>query len=100
MANILPFAIIAITGLIVSSHISLTWNCQYYFHQYLTDAPANNSEFDFVVVGSGSAGSVVTRRLAEAGHKVLLVEAGGPSHWLMASMAFAGYFMQSDYNWK
>ncbi len=34
-------------------------------------APPDGSEFDFVVVGSGSAGSVVTRRLAEAGHRYI-----------------------------
>jgi hypothetical protein len=39
-------------------------------------------------------------RLAEAGHSVLLVEAGGPSHWLMGALAFAGYFMDSEYDWK
>jgi choline dehydrogenase-like flavoprotein len=33
-------------------------------------------EFDVVVVGAGAAGSVVSRRLAEAGRSVLLLEAG------------------------
>ncbi|MFN6978688.1 MAG: GMC family oxidoreductase, partial [Gemmobacter sp.] len=32
---------------------------------------------DFIVVGAGSAGCAVTRRLVEAGAEVLLVEAGG-----------------------
>ncbi|WP_193128608.1 GMC family oxidoreductase [Gulosibacter sediminis] len=31
----------------------------------------------FIVVGAGSAGSVVTRRLIDAGHQVTLIEAGG-----------------------
>lgn len=44
---------------------------------YVADVP-QNAEFDFIVVGSGSAGCAVTNRLtADGRHRVLLIEAGG-----------------------
>lgn len=37
-------------------------------------------EFDHIIVGAGSAGCVIARRLVDAGRTVALVEAGGPDH--------------------
>jgi choline dehydrogenase len=37
-----------------------------------------NRHADYIVVGAGSAGAAVTRRLVDAGARVLLLEAGGP----------------------
>ncbi|MET0701179.1 MAG: GMC family oxidoreductase N-terminal domain-containing protein [Mycobacterium sp.] len=50
-----------------------------------------HSAVDYIVVGAGSAGSVITRRLVDAGHRVHVLEAGGadsdaaihdPTAWL------------------
>lgn len=56
---------------------------------------------DFVVIGAGSAGCVVAARLAEAGHKVCLLEAGGrDSYPLIHIPAGVGHLLyNSTYNW-
>lgn len=48
----------------------------------LPSGVSNQDEFDFIVVGAGSAGSTVAGRLVEKGYEVLLVEAGPPGHYL------------------
>jgi len=49
-------------------------------------------EFDFIVVGGGSGGNVVATRLVEAGHRVLILEAGKSDRHMFVT-APAGLFM-------
>ncbi|MFB2552331.1 GMC family oxidoreductase [Ensifer soli] len=59
-------------------------------------------EFDFIVVGAGSAGCVLANRLSEDGrHRVLLIEAGGSDRnpvFSIPLMAGAAYFWKPS-NW-
>ncbi|KAG8178921.1 hypothetical protein JTE90_014127 [Oedothorax gibbosus] len=58
-------------------------------------------EYDFIVVGAGSAGSVVASRLSELPCvKVLLLEAGKSPPIITDVPAFAGSFMESDIDWN
>ncbi|OWJ68612.1 choline dehydrogenase [Inquilinus limosus] len=46
-------------------------------------AMAGDQEFDFIVVGGGSAGCVLANRLSASGrHRVALVEGGGRDSWI------------------
>jgi len=60
------------------------------------------SDFDYIVVGAGSAGCVLAHRLTEDGrHKVLLLEAGGSERrfWLQVPIGYGKSFYDPRVNW-
>ncbi len=65
--------------------------------------PGQQHDFDFIIVGAGSAGCVLANRLSENGRsRVLLLEAGPPdrSPWIHIPVGYARTFYDSRVNWK
>ena len=65
-------------------------------------ATGNAPEFDYIVVGAGTAGCVVANRLsANPQHRVLLLEAGGDDkdRWLHIPIGYARVFGKPEFNW-
>lgn len=59
--------------------------------------------YDYVVIGAGSAGCVVARRLSDDPTlRVLLLEAGPPADdfWVRTPAGMGKLFKHDDYNWK
>ena len=59
------------------------------------------AQFDYIIVGSGSAGSVMAYRLTEAGHSVLVLEYGGTDRGPLIQMpsALSIPMNMRRYNW-
>ncbi|XP_069673372.1 glucose dehydrogenase [FAD, quinone]-like isoform X2 [Periplaneta americana] len=72
---------------------------------YLREEPPDQmsilSEYDFVIVGAGAAGSVLANRLTQIREwKVLLLEAGGTENYIMDVPILTTWFQFTEVNWK
>ncbi len=59
-------------------------------------------QFDYVIVGAGSAGCVLANRLTETGrYRVLVLEAGGrdTNPWIHIPVGYGKHFLNGDVNW-
>ena len=59
-------------------------------------------QYDYVIVGAGSAGCVLANRLSESGrHRVLLIEAGPKGHfWTRIPLGYGKLIDDPVANWR
>jgi choline dehydrogenase len=64
--------------------------------------PSETAEFDYIIVGAGSAGCVLANRLSASGrHSVLLLEAGPADRniWIHVPLGYGKLFKNKTVNW-
>jgi choline dehydrogenase len=67
-----------------------------------TGSASDGGEFDYVIVGAGSAGCVLANRLSASGqHSVLLLEAGpkDTNIWIHVPLGYGKLFKEASVNW-
>ncbi|XP_069680585.1 glucose dehydrogenase [FAD, quinone]-like isoform X1 [Periplaneta americana] len=76
------------------------WIVTLLYMQLLSYAFMSPREYDFIIVGGGSAGCLLAARLSEVSSwKVLLLEAGGPEHFIEDIPLLTPMFFTSPSNW-
>src|SRR5674476_1046398 len=68
----------------------------------VSDKSPKTLEFDYVIVGAGSAGCVLANRLSADGkHSVLLLEAGpkDTNPWIHIPLGYGRLFKEKTVNW-
>lgn len=74
---------------------------EYRLHELPDTTPNDRQEYDFIVVGAGSAGAVIASRLTEIENlTVLLIEAGGHENLIIDVPVFAVFIqLWKPINW-
>ncbi|KAI0454775.1 hypothetical protein F5B21DRAFT_474205 [Xylaria acuta] len=85
--------------LLVEAALSLSHHGQSHspFIQNVRRASNDNSDYDYIVVGSGPGGGPVAANLAIAGFKVLLIDAGGDSGDATKEVVPGLHFLASEF---
>ncbi|XP_038217472.1 glucose dehydrogenase [FAD, quinone]-like [Zerene cesonia] len=100
----LLMAILLMISQVINPFLSFVNFLEEGIDQYDNEPPDQDNlfvEYDFIVVGAGTAGCVIANRLTEIPDwKVLLVEAGVSENFLMDIPILANYLQFTSANWK
>ncbi|ESK92076.1 aryl-alcohol oxidase [Moniliophthora roreri MCA 2997] len=99
--NHTPYQAIDLMIVLVSIILTFVGHCLAAVYERLDDLPSR--QFDFIVIGGGTAGNVVANRLTEnPRHSVLVLEAGGSNEGILAAMipAFGATMSGTALDWN
>ena len=92
--SILPFLPLFIYSI---AYLEIFWEQLFTFQE----PDFSQTEYDYIIVGGGSAGCVLARRLSDDGvSKVALIEAGGTPSILTSIPALASFLQLSPFDWS
>ncbi|XP_011873623.1 PREDICTED: glucose dehydrogenase [FAD, quinone]-like [Vollenhovia emeryi] len=80
-------------------YIRFTFILDTYFQWFFNDV-RDMQQYDYIVVGAGSAGTVLAKHLAEDKHSVLLLEAGGTAPFFLDIPLLGPLIQNTVYDWQ
>ncbi|KAH0954233.1 hypothetical protein HN011_002576 [Eciton burchellii] len=97
--KLLLFMLFSTITAIFIFYINFAYILDVYF-QWLFDNIQDMQQYDYIVVGAGSAGMILATRLSEDGDSVLLLEAGGIAPPFLDIPLLAPMIQRTAYDWQ
>lgn len=100
MLIFIKLILFALTTTAFICYIHFAYTLDVYFQWIFNNNIQDMQQYDYIVVGAGSAGAILAMRLAEDKHNVLLLEAGGTAPPFLDIPLLAPIIQQTAYDWQ
>ncbi|XP_015122039.1 glucose dehydrogenase [FAD, quinone] [Diachasma alloeum] len=99
LAKRIAFLTFPVLTFLFSRFLEISHHMNVHFDSIVNDVPEEKI-YNFIIVGAGSAGSIIAAKLTDAGERVLLVEAGGPPPPFADIPALSPTLQRTPYDWQ